>query len=376
MVYLTKTNNEILRITHNGTIDILKFLFALMIVAFHFFHFRAGSLVIFTALFPLGRPLPSGYISVEFFFIVSGFLMAQSADKKRKAELLEGLGSESIHFVLHKFILILPYYIFSIIASVIICKVLIGVNLIPLGINGLDSIWEVLLIQMSGLGVPYMINDPVWYLSAMLILMLILYPILRKYPDMFINVIAPLVAIFFLGFLSKTYGSLIINYSDYKLVYPGILRAIAEISLGCISFGICSKLPDFKRTGKLVLSIAELFCYALVFYLANITYNSRTDFIMLLLLMVGITITFSQQSIWKNLFQNKFCLYLGRLSMALFLCHYCLNRVFLTDALKLSIKPLFAVYLLCCLVLSVICLLTVDAIKHVYKKYRNKKQIV
>jgi peptidoglycan/LPS O-acetylase OafA/YrhL len=218
-----------------------------------------------------------------------------------------------------------------------------------------------------------MINDPVWYLSAMLIAMLILYPALRKFPDMFINVIAPLVVLFFLGYLSNTYGSLIINYSDYNLVYPGILRAIAEISLGCISFGICRKLLDFKKAGKLALSIVELSCYALVFYLANISYNSRTDFIILLFLMVGITITFSQQSIWNNLFQNKFCFYLGRLSMALFLCHYCINRIFLTGILKLSIKPLFAVYLLSCLALSVICLLVVDGIKYVYKRHRNRK---
>jgi peptidoglycan/LPS O-acetylase OafA/YrhL len=352
--------------THNGAIDFLKFVFALVIVAFHFFNYRWNATMVAKPLFPMGIPLPGGYIGVEFFFLVSGFLMAQSANIKSKATPQMRLGSESVQFVIRKLFAILPYYLFSIVASIILCKVFINIDLIPLNIKGLDGLWEILLLQMSGLGIPQMINAQVWYLSAMLISMWIIYPILHKYPDMFLNVIAPLAVLFLLGHLSRKYGTLNVITSKDGFVYPAILRATAEISLGCIAYRLCGKIPNVKTGGKWVLGIAELLCYSIVISLSNQFYKTHADFIMLFFLMIGIIITFSRQSIFTGLFRSRVFPYLGRLSMALFLCHFSLNRIFLTDILKIPIKPLFTVYLACSLALSVVCLLVAEGGKRLW----------
>ena len=355
--------------TRNGEIDFLKFMFALLIATFHFFNYRLNTRVVATALFPLKVPLPAGYIGVEFFFLVSGYFMAQSAEAARRAALPGGTGAESIRFVLRKFTSVLPYYIFSIVSSLVLCKVFINYSLITPTMRGLDSLWEMLLLQMSGLGVPQIINGPVWYLSAMLIAMLIIYPVLRRFPDMFFNVIAPLAALLLLGHLNRVYGTLEVVAQSEEWVYPGIQRAAAEICLGCVAYSVCGKLRRFGNAGRWLLGIAEVLCYVLTILLVNFTYKSHADFVMLLLLAVGITITFSGQSIFAGLFRSRVFGYLGRLSMALFLCHFSLNRIFLMDVLKIPIKPLFAVYLACCLALSVVCLWVGDGGKRLWARY-------
>ncbi len=55
----------------NGEIDIFRFVFATIIV---FMHFGLG--------FPKINLFPSGRIGVEFYFIVTGYLMAYSSEKR------------------------------------------------------------------------------------------------------------------------------------------------------------------------------------------------------------------------------------------------------------------------------------------------------
>lgn len=355
--------------TRNGAIDFLKFMFALLIVVFHFFSNRMNTSVAATALFPLKVPLPGGYIGVEFFFLVSGYLMAQSAQAARNANPPGGTGEESLRFVLRKFTSILPYYLFSIVSSLVLCQAFINYTLITPTVLGLDSLWEMLLLQMSGLGVPQIINGPVWYLSAMLIAMLMLYPLLRKAPDLFLNVVAPLAALLLLGHISRVHGTLNVVADTQEWVYPGIQRAIAELCLGCIAFNVCGKLPRFGQAGRWLLGGAELLCYAGTLALANVTFMTHADFVMLLLLAVGVTITFSGQSIFAGLFRGRAFAYLGRLSMALFLCHFSLNRIFLMDVLKIPIVPLFAVYVGCSLALAALCLWAGDGGKRLWARF-------
>jgi peptidoglycan/LPS O-acetylase OafA/YrhL len=103
--------------------------------------------------------------------------------------------------------------------------------------------------------------------------------------------------------------------------------------------------------------------------LANITFMTHADFVMLLLLAVGVTITFSGQSIFAGLFRGRVFGYLGRLSMALFLCHFSLNRIFLMDVLKIPIRPLFAVYVACSLALAAVCLWVGDGCKRLWARW-------
>ena len=58
-----------LKSARNGEIDVLRFVFSIIIVLHHF-----------DQTFPIGM-MKDGYIAVEFFFMVTGFLMVHSLHK-------------------------------------------------------------------------------------------------------------------------------------------------------------------------------------------------------------------------------------------------------------------------------------------------------
>ena len=88
----------------NGAIDFWKFVFCMIIAIYHG-RYMGGSVPY--ALFKDG-----GYLAVEFFFLVSGFLMAKSAKRAEETSRLQ-LGTETAQFIWHKAKIILPYFIFA-----------------------------------------------------------------------------------------------------------------------------------------------------------------------------------------------------------------------------------------------------------------------
>ena len=82
----------------NGWIELFRFVFALLIVFYH------G-----TAFLPADSNFlrcTNGAIAVEFFFILSGFLMAKSA--KRKLRENAPIGLDSARFIIKKYASIFP----------------------------------------------------------------------------------------------------------------------------------------------------------------------------------------------------------------------------------------------------------------------------
>ena len=130
---------------HNGIIGFWKFMFCILILLFHCAE-KMGKNGFFE----------SGRIGVEFFFIVSGYLMTKKALNNE-----EGLKA------------FFPYVIFPFIISFFV-KGIYKADQIA------NSIWNLLLIDMSGVRSTTVIGQT-WYISVMLISMLILYPLIRRY---------------------------------------------------------------------------------------------------------------------------------------------------------------------------------------------------
>lgn len=76
------------------------------------------------------------------------------------------------------------------------------------------SIWELLFLTNTGIvgyspnDASYLSNDATWYISAMILSMLLLWPLLRKYKENFFYIIAPLMICFLLGYSYQKFPSL------------------------------------------------------------------------------------------------------------------------------------------------------------------------
>ncbi len=282
----------------NNTIDLLRGIFALIIVLYHSNGLMWGEKT---------RICQSGYIGVEFFFLVSGWLMAAHI-RNHKHENTDGVGREAFSYVFGKAKKIYPFYFVSFVIAFIIRHVAIylaAYDSLHLANHLLHALPELALLQMSGLQWIFPVNGIAWFLSAMLLAELLLYPVVSKHYDEVSHVYGPIAALLMLACLSQKYQTLNVSTSYYEdgwyiylYIQPGLIRAAAEVLLGVSSFAICEKLSEieFRAWAKKLFSVAECGCFLAVIAGAHLVKGDQTGFVLLAILFVGVTISFSQIS--------------------------------------------------------------------------------
>ena len=295
--------------SRNQMIDILKIIFVIAIFCCH--------------LNSLSQPkekvelfMHLGFLGVEFFFIVSGYFMFSKLDRIKEYD----ISNETIKFILHKISIFFPYYIFAYIIGFIVLHYQNKIQLNMLIKDLVMSIPSILQLQISGIKC-YQALTSTWYLSAMILSMCFLFPIVFKLKSTFSKIIAPLIVVFIYGYLSLNIGNLAtIDPINGGVVYTGLLRGIAGISLGCSCFEIAKYLREYKLSnhGKKIITYLEILLYFLILYLMNYKATFRLDFIIVLLFIIALSITFSNQSYTKNIIHKEY-LWIGKLSLIIFL---------------------------------------------------------
>jgi len=187
--------------------------------------------------------------------------MAHSVSAKKTAP--TELGSETFSYVIRKMKPIFPIYVFAAIFELLI-HVLLRTNM-PTHIQ--YRIWDLLFLRAAGLG-----NGNIsavgggWYLSAMFFGCWICYPLLRKWPDVMMHIVAPSIAIFVFGWFEITHGHINFALTMQNGVCLRLLRGISEMCAGVFSYALCEKLKHITPEKPLVwITAAELIFYGYCF---------------------------------------------------------------------------------------------------------------
>lgn len=342
----------------NGAIDFWKFAFSILILLCHLRlmpSFAHNEVIWFK----------SASIGVEFFFIVSGFLMA-------KHTCAEGTptGKATWEFIKSKYLGIIPIYLFAYFVSLIV-KVALGDNLLKL-FGG--SVFELLFLHNAGLsqlfGAKYFVVQATWYISAMLLSMFILYPILHSRRDLFLNVVAPLLCIFIMGYFAQHTKTL--EFIDGIF---SIMRATAEICLGCITYRVCEaiKKHQISKAVAVLLTIIECSCYISIFVTAFFIERGMYDFIAVIILAMGVAISFSGKSYSGTIFRGALCRFLGKLSLAIYLNHVIVIYLFQDFNMPLSVTTEIILGFALTFAISLICVFVTDIIQILIKKRKQLK---
>ena len=300
----------------NAGVEVLRFVFAVVILLGHAFSEFGSSKT------PFGV-IRQGAIGVEFFFVLSGILMAKSVFDNGIHHTNITVSKATPAFIAKKYLAVFPTHL---ITYIIMLGELIYYNNLD-SVQALKkvtfSLPEVFLVHMSGIKLS-IVNQNVWYISAMLFAMLIIYHVLLRYKALFTRVISPILFLTIFGFIYQSTGSLTPSSEVVAggLALKGTLRAVAEISLGTTVYEFIVSLNKTELTvfAKHLIRLVELSCYVLTIFVSMTTINIKWYFVFVFMLSVGLAITFSKYSISAKVPPLKPIVYLGSLSMTVFVC--------------------------------------------------------
>ena len=353
----------------NPAVGLAGFAFSIMLVFWHARAFRGGGNPSFCG--------KMGYIAIDFFFLLCGYLIAARARSEQDQPYT---GADTLRFLGRNLKNLLPVYLIALTGGIVTTIVTDNLSLAETMRRLLMSLYDSALLRGSGIAITQFVSES-WVISVMLIGGTVLYSLHRKYQDAFSFLIAPVVSILILGYLFKNYKDLNLALGGFKTVAPGLLRAVAGMSAGCVIFRITEWLRKKRLTlfSSACLSLVTAACMAAVWIGATGIPHKRFDYIMFALLAVSTVILFSEQSLYFR-FRGKKAdaamTFLARLSVPMFLTHVWIKTIIAANTKGWPRQKGLILYFAVVLVFSAICVWMSGLWENLGKKEAGKESQV
>ena len=259
-------------------------------------------------------PFDSGYLSVEFFFLLGGILLAQSADRKQGLSLREK-SDVSIAYFFQRYKRLYPHYFFTILCvaavRILLVQNLTLENWLRKGIS------EILMFQSAGTG--KQLSFVFWFSSAMVMASFCVY-FLRLWNPGVCNVLFPIASLGIYSAILQKHESFNVTFSYTFLFSDGFWRGLAGIMAGCLCYEVIRYLKRFDFSGRKKLFTAlEVFLLAVILEMLYQPRYREKNYILLVLFALFLITVFSQTSYLTQLLNNRVSQYLGKISYAVYL---------------------------------------------------------
>lgn len=210
----------------------------------------------------------------------------------------------------------------------------------------------------------------------MIISMAIIYPICKKYFNLFIKYIAPIFSILILGYLGYTYGYLTGVNVWTGFAFKGLIRGFAEIMLGTFAYYLAKKLSEYKNNlnkYRILLTIIEWSLYISVMLFIILTVNEKYEFTALIALFFGIVISYSDVTYSSKLFNNKIFYFLGKLSLPIYLSQISAINISVIVFSSYSNSIKISIAIIITIILSLITMILGDFVRNKLNNNYKKK---
>ena len=297
----------------NCVTEILRFVLSIFVVGYH-----TRSIVDYgsNSLFQFG------YFAVEFFFILSGFLLARSLERAYTAERFRLL-PDTGRFMWRKIKSFLPFHLVAVVLMMIVIAAFDTSSFAA----RMESGWTgIFLLQSAVVWTTCEgIIMPEWYLSTMLLVMLIIYPCAvllgRKIKN---KVWIPVILLVGLAVIAVAVGFGV--QWRFTWNFSVDLRGFGEICLGMLCYYLCRHISGktVSKGGRTALAVTEGVCYAAAFVLMCLPFDIIGTIgipLVIVLSAVAVTISFSGHGLSSAKLSEKICLKMGALSLPLYLLH-------------------------------------------------------
>lgn len=323
------------------SIEFVRFWASISILLFHFGSFYLEE----------GHYFPLSFIFVEFFFLVSGFFMMMHITERENP-------LAPPFYVWRKIKGFFPPLAIAFFVQYIIFTLSNGLSSVTEVLRNLFHFkWEFLLLHAAGFiqdpqfGRDYLMGQT-WYLSAMVIALIIAYPLALHFRKFFLYTVCPLAVILIYAFLIQTMGTLNVGNEYVGFVLAAILRGFAGTCMGALSY--CAyramKAQDFCLRYKPFVTGIEVGSYVAVasLFFRGRNMSAQDSLFYVLCFAVFVILGCLDQtavSRFLNGHGTRALTFLGDYSLYLYLCHWNVVmglKYFLPGWMGL---PAFAVYL-------------------------------
>lgn len=343
----------------NGSIDLIKFLSAVALVFFHGRKLTGGGL------------FPRGATAVEVFFVIAGFYMARSLERKRMSPFA---------YIIKRYKEVFPYHVFAFTCAFVYKAFQTGCftgtfrhGLKEIVLLGIRAVPEFLILPpLAGLQYKMAgINGIEWYLSAMLLGMALLYPLLYKMNLDMRPLVSILICLFLSGILYQLHGSYRITYAMDGLISGGIIRALAMLSLGTASYYAEEAVKKHirpTRKKRILVSACSVGSWAVVFYYFSSELPTYYEFSVVCFIASGVVLTSLGWTKVNSLLNNRAVYYLGKISFPMFLNQGWIRKVLLYCRIgeKYSYGACMMIFFLCIILSSMLCMIVMDLVTSVW----------
>lgn len=342
-----------------GKISIMKFCFAVMIILLHIGNqFKID---------PFKYKFSSGSIAVDFFFIVSGFFFCK---KYINYKIKDSIGEDTFNFLISKIKRFLIYFIILLLLGIPFAMICLKFSFTDL----ISSFYKLLYIPHK-IGKSSGIFGITWYIIAMVISEVIMFPLLIKYKKDFVYTISPIIILILGSYLLVRFGHFANPWGFGNIFYRGLIRGIFEINLGVYLYLISEKFNKVKLTklSKVLLLLFEIFGYASIFILVNLK-NAHRRFDALMIIIISVCILLSTN---KNLYlykfsNNKVFSYLEKLSLPMYIYQFIIIEVLIYVFNKINYDISYIKFSLITLLISILFSVIILKIVNLYDKNKSK----
>lgn len=283
----------------NLSIEFLRFLFALLVVMVHTYELRPEN--------PDSYPFVGGYIAVEFFLILSGYFTLKSISEIEADS--DKCGKIALHLTWKRFKNLFFFILCSVMLQYIVEAIVQKMSFYTTAKNLMYSIFEILLLPMSGIYQTFF-DSPLWYLSSFFLVLPLFQYLLLRYRDFISTIFLTLVPLLVYGHFCVTYGELDRWNIWYGFFYIGTLRVLAGLCMGGICFWAASALKKtlLTKTASVLIGVLQIIMLSLIFFISYKKAHTRLDFILVLLITLFLILTLSEQGIFHKAFKFPFFL--------------------------------------------------------------------
>ena len=302
----------------NNIIELGRFVYSLLVVGYHIqlsYDEEDKSV----------DPFECGALAVEYYFFLSGYFLARSLEKLSLDNKMSFI-KKYYTFMKNKIKALLTVHFIAIIAILIIIACCDKKNFVNKLLPGITSIFLVQMAVVYHGNFEKALIVPEWYLSSMIICMLIMVPIFLAFRKLMKGVFVVLIL---LGVLA-IFAVIFILITNMKLKPNMVfdMRAWGEMNLSMFSYylSLYIEKQTYSNGINILLKIVEIVAYCIPVILGIIPISANNEPICMSITgacaFVAIFITFSKKgNIIKSEKANYIFGYLGRISLPIYIFH-------------------------------------------------------